>query len=95
MGFSKLAAGNAAAGIAGDEDDGEKTKRVENVDVEESSDEEVAADEELDAAEARLRTRHDDAAAEYEGEDVEAGEMRDEIVDGVRRESMRDLWLCR
>jgi len=54
-----------------DEGDIQQKKKKDD----ESSDEEIEAGPEIDAAEQRLRNRHLDDAAEYEGEDVEEAEV--------------------
>ena len=54
-------------------DEGEIQQKKKKDD--ESSDEEIEAGPEIDAAEQRLRNRHLDDAAEYEGEDVEEAEV--------------------
>jgi len=71
-----LAAGNAAAGINADLNEESSSRRGTRGNEEgASSDEEVGEGDELDAGEARLRSRHNDVAAEYEGEEGEVEEM--------------------
>ncbi|WKX97060.1 hypothetical protein Q1695_013032 [Nippostrongylus brasiliensis] len=64
----KLRAGNLSAGL-GQRNAGAPTRRAQNMDDGNSSDEEAAGGREADAAEQRLHNRHRDDAAEYEGEE--------------------------
>jgi hypothetical protein len=73
--FSKMRASNEKAGLSGDGDDDKQPTTAAPLDEGMSSDEEGGAD--LDAGEARLKTRHGDDN-EYEGEDDDKQEVEPE-----------------
>ncbi|CAI4231731.1 unnamed protein product [Auanema sp. JU1783] len=72
----KLRQGNLAAGVGTDAGDPRQRRRIDDG---ASSDEEADGGQDADAAERRLHNRHNDEAADYEGEDEDRGavEMED------------------